>query len=474
MKITIVNGSMPHYDHGLSRVVSTVASTLVELGIEIDEINLGFVQLPYFDGMRAKAMDEMVARLRSSNGVIFACTTQLFAPSTMLKTFLEFLECDDYKNTLLEKHCMIVTVSKLGGERSTLEYLARIICCLGGYESGRIGLQESLARSIKDEPGSVKSGSIRDIIEKTAEDFYRAVRQNRKYIVPTDETPIAAPYHVSSQSPPPAHYLAPTQEPAPAPYLATAQGPASAPAPYSASPAQDSVSAPYLTSAQDSAPAPYLTSAQGPAPAPHPAPVQEPAPMQAIPGPASPAAHDNMAGKLNLEAFTERQEQDIKELTALFSQKYVPPDETQYTGPKPNLTQYQLPPGQQPVQRQIPPAAYKQATPPAPKVKNVKQLTQNLPHYYQPQMAAGLTALIQFSITGAEVFDGYLTIVDNECDYTDGLAENPEITIIADTATWRDVLSGKHTAQKAFMIGGLKVRGNFVLLTKFDTLFKLG
>jgi hypothetical protein len=35
------------------------------------------------------------------------------------------------------------------------------------------------------------------------------------------------------------------------------------------------------------------------------------------------------------------------------------------------------------------------------------------------------------------------------------------------------VLTRKYTAQKAIMIGGLKVRGNFVLLTKFDMLFKL-
>ena len=414
MKIVLINGSLPHYDFGLAKVTQSITGTLIELGIEIDEVSLGFTSLPYFDGMRAQVMDDISARLRAASGVIFACTVQLSAPCAMMNVLLEFLQCEDYKNVLFEKHCMLAMVSKQGGERTALDYLARVISGCGGYESTRLGLQEAHTSVIRNE-AEAPPGSIRDIIEKTTEDFYRAVRQNRKYIIAAD---------TANNSQPQVKYIQPSPQ-----------------IPEYTQPAQQPVYTP---------------------------PVQQPVYAQPAQQPVYTQPEHVNAGKLNLESFTEQQEQDIKELTALFSQKYVQPDNSQYYDT--SIIQPQR-------KQQINSPVFRNtqsAAPPKPRTKTVKQLTQSLPHYYQPQMAAGLTALMQFSITGAETFDGYLTIVDNECDYNDGRAENPEITIISDSAVWRDVLNGKHTAQKAFMIGGLKVRGNFVLLTKFDTLFKLG
>jgi len=435
---------MAHYDHGLNRVLAVISETLVELGMELDEINLAYVQVPHFDGIRAQAMDDIVKRIRMSSGVVVACTAQLFAPSAILQTLLEFLECDDYRDALFEKHCLLTMVSKAGGERSALEYLARTICYLDGFESGRIGLQEAHTRNIQK-----TSGGVRDIIEKTAEDFYRAIRQNRKYIMPADIVHSTGANFAPGAAPvaPASAYTAPTAPHTPQwPVLPAAQ----AQPPAHLAPPQQQFQQPALPQQQ----------------------FQQPRPARQ-PSPPS----------ISLDNFTERQEQDIKELTALFSQKYTPAEETAAPmhpapyAPAPQHVQQAQPVLRQPPfaanQFHIPPEGYQPSLPPEPQVRTLKQLTQNLPHYYQPQMAAGLTAVIQFLITGAESFEGYMTIVDNECEYTDGQAENPEITIISDSSTWSDVLKGKHTAQKAFMIGGLKVRGNFVLLTKFDSLFKL-
>ena len=393
-----------------------MANALIELGVELDEINLGFTQLPYFDGMRAQAVDDIIRRLRVSDGIVFASTAQLYAPSAILQTFLEFLECADYRDTLADKHCMMLMVSKVGSERSAMDYLARCINSLGGFDTGRIGMQESNARSIQ-EGGETIPNSVRDIAEKTTEDFFRAVRQNRRYITPTDGVKRNGIATAPVTTAPMPMAAAPVSAPAPAPMPAAYQPPPAAPL----------YQQPYV-------------------------PQPQPAPAAA-----------NPTFPLNLENYTERQEQDIKELTAMFAKKQSPAP-----APAPAAA-YQAPPAP-PLQYQAPATPF--AVPP-PKTRTVKQQTQNLPHYYQPQMASGLTAVVQFSISGAESFEGYLTIVDSECEYTDGQAQNPEITIIADSNVWSDVLSGKHTAQKAFMIGGLKVRGNFVLLTRFDTLFKL-
>ncbi|MCL2202386.1 MAG: SCP2 sterol-binding domain-containing protein [Defluviitaleaceae bacterium] len=161
-----------------------------------------------------------------------------------------------------------------------------------------------------------------------------------------------------------------------------------------------------------------------------------------------------------LDAFTEQQERDIEELSRLFAEKYTEPGEEgedDFINEDDDLILAPITP---------------LVAAPARK-KTARQLTQNLPHYFQPQLSAGTQAVIQISINGTETFEGYLTIQSKECTYTDGIAEAPDVTVIADAALWLDVLNAKFTAQKAFMIGGLKVRGALALFTKFDTLFKL-
>ncbi len=85
--------------------------------------------------------------------------------------------------------------------------------------------------------------------------------------------------------------------------------------------------------------------------------------------------------------------------------------------------------------------------------------------------ALGFTAVFQLCISGLETFEAHITVDGGKAVFADGNSSQADITIICDSGLWLDILSSKHSAQKAFMIGKLKVRGNFVLLAKFDELF---
>ncbi len=97
--------------------------------------------------------------------------------------------------------------------------------------------------------------------------------------------------------------------------------------------------------------------------------------------------------------------------------------------------------------------------------------TKSLSDNFKSRFSGGLNAVFQLNITGGEEFDLYINVVNSECSFTEGSHDNPDILIYADSGVWKDILDGKLTCQKAFMIGKIKVRGNFMHLSKFDQIF---
>ncbi len=164
---------------------------------------------------------------------------------------------------------------------------------------------------------------------------------------------------------------------------------------------------------------------------------------------------DELYEKLSLDKIDESQEDDIKEIAQFYSSKLVPG---------------QL--GLKNVNSILTDDISEQKVI-TPRTKTIRQMTQSLPHYFQPQLSGGLNAVIQLNISGEEAIKGYISIHNTECSYDDGQQDSPDLTILTDDAVWGDILKGKLTAQKAFLVGKLKVRGNFIMLNKFDQLFKI-
>ncbi|MCL1846085.1 MAG: SCP2 sterol-binding domain-containing protein [Defluviitaleaceae bacterium] len=393
MKIAIVYGNMTHYDHGLGEVTKRLKGIFSELEAECESLDLGAIHPPYYDGETTKGMDDVIEKLRAADGVILACTAQMFAPTALMQSFIEYLEDAEYADVFAGKRCMLIALARESGEKSALDYLARVTGFLGGFVVAQIGIQKRHLGEL--------DGEIGEILDRSVEDFYRAVKQERKYIIPSDFSEIVRVEEKIVE-------------------VAAAE----------------------------------------------PAPVGEP---EFVP-----------TQKLQLQSFSSVQEKEIEELSNLFTQKFSQGEgaksepllanganalDTMNLGNSLNSARK--------TSANEPPNPFAPTAGESAAGGTVEELTRALPKKFQQHLSAGLQATLQISISSprGENFDGFLHIHSTECTYTPGVAPGPDITIMADSNTWNDVISGKTTAQKAFMIGGIKVRGDFVLLTKFDMLF---
>jgi len=339
MKITAICASSGK-DFGLNAAFKTVCDTLVELGEEIAAINLAETALPYYNGQADAACDIMEA-VKGCDGLVFACSAVFHAPSALMHTFLEYFQNSRYQNLLKQKKCLLLTISKDGGERVAAEQLSRILGSLGAIDVVRISLNAT---------ADVTDDHVTELTERQTEDFYRILRQNRKYILPQN----------------------------------------------------------------------------------------------------NPAGSDRKTAdieglykKHNLDNINKAAQDDINKIAAVFARKFGGSDESATGG---EIT-------------------------PRVKGETCKQLTASLPQYFIARQAKDFNAVIQLNISGDDGFLGHLAISERDCTFNEGDAEKSDIIVIAEAKAWTDVLKKNTTAQKAFMMGKLKVRGNFVLLTKFDQLF---
>lgn len=93
---------------------------------------------------------------------------------------------------------------------------------------------------------------------------------------------------------------------------------------------------------------------------------------------------------------------------------------------------------------------------------------------FKPENAIGIEATIQFNITGENGGNWYLTIKDQTLTITEGVCENPKMTVTMKDTDFVAFVNRKITGQMAFMTGKLKFKGDMGIAMKLRPVLGLG
>lgn len=96
---------------------------------------------------------------------------------------------------------------------------------------------------------------------------------------------------------------------------------------------------------------------------------------------------------------------------------------------------------------------------------------QQIPHYFAAQYDKEINMILKYHVTDIDE-KGYVIIRGGDCTFVEEIDEMPTVEMSLHEDVLKSILSKKITYQKAFMLGKLKVKGNFSVLPKLDQVFK--
>ncbi len=92
---------------------------------------------------------------------------------------------------------------------------------------------------------------------------------------------------------------------------------------------------------------------------------------------------------------------------------------------------------------------------------------------FVPEKAAGIDATVQLKLSGAQPGEWFITIKDNQCAFSQGVANAAKLTVIADSDNFMKIFTGQLDGMQAFMHGKIKIAGDMNLALKLMNLFKM-
>ncbi len=104
---------------------------------------------------------------------------------------------------------------------------------------------------------------------------------------------------------------------------------------------------------------------------------------------------------------------------------------------------------------------------------SIESIMTGMPKRFLAEKAGNTNVIIQFQLSGAEAGDWAVLIQNGTCATQKGTVANPNMTLIADSQVFKDVITGKVAPMKAMMEGGLRLQGDFSAAMKLVEYFKM-
>jgi putative sterol carrier protein len=100
------------------------------------------------------------------------------------------------------------------------------------------------------------------------------------------------------------------------------------------------------------------------------------------------------------------------------------------------------------------------------------QVIEAMPTYFQPDKAGNTNATIQFDLSGDQAGKWYLKVANGQASASEGQAETPNLTFLADARDAVKIFTGKLDPTAAFMSGKLKIKGDMGLAMRMQSMFR--
>ena len=109
----------------------------------------------------------------------------------------------------------------------------------------------------------------------------------------------------------------------------------------------------------------------------------------------------------------------------------------------------------------------------AQQVPTVKQLMSELPERFDPATAVGLNAVVQFNLSGDGGGSYHAIIKDGTIAVREGSHRSPDMTLAMAAPDYVELATGALSAQKAFLLGKLRIAGDMALAEKVQALIRI-